>query len=84
MRRRACLAIIAALAAACGEGTGVDLSGPVATWPEYGGNKGGERWSELDQITPENFTDLEIAWRWTSISTDVTERNASVIGEVSA
>ena len=62
MKRFASLAIIAALTAGCGESTPVDLSGPVADWPEYGGDKGGERWSELDQITPENVGRLEIAW----------------------
>jgi quinoprotein glucose dehydrogenase len=40
----------------------VDYSGPVAEWPEYGGDKGGLRYSPLSQITPENVTDLEIAW----------------------
>ncbi|MEE9606756.1 MAG: pyrroloquinoline quinone-dependent dehydrogenase, partial [Myxococcota bacterium] len=40
----------------------VDRAGPVAEWPEYGGDKGGLRYSPLDQITPDNVGDLEIAW----------------------
>ena len=32
------------------------------------------KYSPLDQITPENFTDLEIAWRWQSLSTAVANR----------
>ena len=53
---------IGALLLACGSPEPVDLSGPVADWPEYGGDKGGLRWSPLDQITPENVHRLEIAW----------------------
>jgi quinoprotein glucose dehydrogenase len=40
----------------------VDFSGPVADWPEVGRGKGGLKFSPLDQITPENVGDLEVAW----------------------
>ena len=40
----------------------IDLSGPTAEWPEYGGDKGGMRFSPLTQITPDNVDDLEVAW----------------------
>jgi quinoprotein glucose dehydrogenase len=53
---------LAAVLFACGPGEPVDLNGPVADWPEYGGDKGGLRWSPLDQITPANVDRLEIAW----------------------
>ena len=53
---------LAAVLFACGPGELVDLNGPVADWPEYGGDKGGLRWSPLDQITPANVDRLEIAW----------------------
>jgi len=46
---------------ACGPAP-VEDSGPVAGWPEYGGDKGGLRYSPLTQITPENVNDLEVAW----------------------
>jgi quinoprotein glucose dehydrogenase len=48
----------------CGAPAGVDDSGPVAEWREYGGDKGGLRYSPLTQITPENVGDLEIAWEY--------------------
>ena len=35
-------------------------------WPTYGGDLGGTKYSPLDQITRENFDDLEVAWRWRS------------------
>ncbi len=54
-------------------------SRPAGEWHATGGDHTNTKYSPLDQITADNFTDLEIAWRWTSISTDVTERNRSII-----
>jgi quinoprotein glucose dehydrogenase len=36
------------------------------SWPTYGGDLGGTKYSPLDQIGPENFGDLRIAWQWRS------------------
>ncbi len=47
-------------------------TGPAGEWRAFGADHANTKYSPLDQITVENFTDLEIAWRWTSISTDVT------------
>ncbi len=33
-------------------------------WPAYGGDKGHTRYSPLDQITPDNFSKLVVAWRF--------------------
>lgn len=55
-----CLAL--ALLLGCSEPTPIDTSGPVADWPEYGGDKGGLRYSPLNQITAANVDDLEVAW----------------------
>lgn len=35
-------------------------------WPSYGGDTGSTKYSPLDQITPENFEQLQVAWTWTS------------------
>jgi quinoprotein glucose dehydrogenase len=35
-------------------------------WPTYGGDLGSTKYSPLDQLDRNNFSDLEIAWRWTS------------------
>ena len=32
-------------------------------WPSYGGDIANTRYSPLDQITADNFDDLEVAWR---------------------
>jgi quinoprotein glucose dehydrogenase len=62
------LALLLAAAAvglgACGERAPLDLSGPTAEWPEYGGDKGGLHWSALSQITRDNVADLEPAWTY--------------------
>src|SRR5690606_31893246 len=42
-----------------------------ADWPVYGGNKAGNRYSPLTQISPENVSQLEIAW--TFDAAEVTE-----------
>jgi quinoprotein glucose dehydrogenase len=40
----------------------LDLSGPVAEWPDYGGDKSGTRFSPLTQVTPANVGWLERVW----------------------
>ena len=55
---------VAFWAAACGEPAPLDLSGPVSEWHEFGGDKGGLKYSALTQITPENVADLEPVWEY--------------------
>ena len=38
-------------------------AGPSTAWPTYGGNLASHRYSPADQITKDNFSKLEIAWR---------------------
>ena len=35
-------------------------------WPSYGGNLSHDRYSPLAQITADNFSDLELAWRFST------------------
>ncbi|MCH8813333.1 MAG: PQQ-binding-like beta-propeller repeat protein, partial [Gemmatimonadetes bacterium] len=35
-------------------------------WPSYGGDLTAQRYSPLDQITAENFSELELAWRFST------------------
>jgi quinoprotein glucose dehydrogenase len=37
--------------------------GPSTAWPTYGGNLASHRYSPADQISKDNFSKLEIAWR---------------------
>ena len=38
-------------------------SGPIIEWPTYGGNLSSHRYSAADQITKDNFNQLQLAWR---------------------
>ncbi len=40
------------------------LGVPPGEWPAYGRTDLGRRWSPLAQITPDNVTDLEVAWTY--------------------
>lgn len=46
--------------------TAVSAQAP-GEWHHYGQNKGSSKYIGLDQITPKNFGDLEVAWRWRSV-----------------
>lgn len=42
--------------------TPVDKSKAVSDWSAWGGNDAGQRFAALDDITPENVKNLEVAW----------------------
>ncbi|MDG2448213.1 MAG: hypothetical protein P8M34_01200, partial [Saprospiraceae bacterium] len=46
----------------CQNKKAIDYSGPIAEWPSYGGTELGERYTALNQITPQNVKQLEKAW----------------------
>lgn len=50
------------------EGKAVTHSGTIASpgdgWRYYGGDPGGNRFSDADQITPDNVARLQLAWRF--------------------
>lgn len=48
----------------CSDSEKTEDSGKAAGWPAYGNDAGGQRHSPLDQITPENVDDLEVAWTY--------------------
>ena len=51
---------------------------PDGEWHAFGRDGANTKYSPLDQITAENFTDLEIAWRWTSLSKAVVDRDERI------
>ena len=58
-------------------GPGAGDAAPATAGPEwrsYAGNVYKHKYSSLDQITPANVADLEIAWRWRSPSSDLAPR----------
>ncbi|MGA2716077.1 MAG: pyrroloquinoline quinone-dependent dehydrogenase [Bryobacteraceae bacterium] len=54
----ACLVCCTALPAYCQSGA------KNAEWTTYGGDLGNTRYAPLDQITPDNFSKLQVAWRF--------------------
>jgi quinoprotein glucose dehydrogenase len=42
----------------------VDPATPVAGWIDYGGDRGGQRYSPATQITPKNVKHLRVAWEY--------------------
>ena len=53
-------------------------------WPTHGGDTGSTRYSNLDQITPHNFSSLEIAWQWESIDGPIIATNRRARGPLLA
>ncbi len=41
-------------------------------WPSYAGNMSANKYAPLGGIGPDNFGDLDVAWRWRSPDNDVT------------
>src|SRR5512139_3497798 len=58
---------LVALVTSCeqrGSSQPIDYSGPVTDWPEYGGDKGGLKYSPLTQIDVGNVQHLVPAWTY--------------------
>ncbi len=55
-----------------------DYDGPTDNWPFYGGNLGGERYTDLDQINKDNVSYLKKAWTYRTgdVAGDKTKVNA--------
>ena len=51
---------------------------PDGEWHAFGRDEANTKYSPLDHITADNFSDLEIAWRWTSLSRAVVEENERI------
>ena len=51
---------------------------PDGEWHAFGRDGANTKYSPLGQITAENFVDLEIAWRWTSLSKSVVDSDERI------
>ena len=73
MRRigRSVLTVIAASWLALGSAA-AQQGATHGEWRSYGGDTGSTKYSPLDQITAENFSDLEVAWHWKTEDTHLT------------
>ena len=48
-------------------------------WPNYGGDKGSTKYSDLDQINQDNVAQLEVAWEWDSVDNALTAKDPRLI-----
>ncbi|RUA05012.1 MAG: hypothetical protein DSY84_00565 [Candidatus Neomarinimicrobiota bacterium] len=60
---RLVLSLVGTLGLTVAPGT-AQQGAPNGEWPTYGGDLGHTRYSALDQIDADNFSDLEVAWRF--------------------
>ena len=51
------------------------VPGPAGEWTSYGGDKAGSKYSPLDQVGPDNFHRLRVAWTWRSPDEEIVEAN---------
>ncbi len=72
------LITIAALALVLGAELTTAQHPPPGEWHAFGADTGNSKYSPLDQIDATNFTDLEIAWRWASISKAVADTRSEI------
>src|SRR6056300_77692 len=51
---------------------------PEVAWADFNGDPGSNRYSPLDQINADNFSNLEIAWRWDTANIGPVPEGSSV------
>ena len=61
--RRTSVFVVVIIGVLCGRALGQDGT-TNGEWRSYAGDVWGTKYAALDQITGENFSDLEVAWRW--------------------
>jgi len=75
---RGLIRVIWVLAMAVPVGSLAQYGTQGGNWISYGGDRGGTRYSPLDQVNRDNVADLEVAWTWKSDNFSETEyRNIS-------
>lgn len=75
----------ALLLAGCADSVGetrAPLSDQHRTWRDYGGGPDQSKYVELDQITPENVRDLEVAWFYPTGDDNVYQFNPLIVDSV--
>ena len=74
--------MIVRIAVLCSLATAAAVAGPEpgpGDWAYHGSDFANTKYAPLDQIDAGNFHDLEIAWRWQSIETEVRKENPAVV-----
>jgi len=71
MRRLGLRCLLSALSMVVSLEVQAQSTAPKGEWRAFGAEAANTKYSPLEQITADNFSDLEIAWRWTSLSAEV-------------
>lgn len=58
------LLVLVVAFAGCSDDDTLGVDREAAGWPVYGGDPGGQRFSPLGELTPENVDQLEVAWTY--------------------
>ena len=77
LRRRpaVCLAVLAGVVLVAAPAP-AQYGATNGEWRSYGADVGSTKYSPLDQITTDNFEQLEIAWRWRSVDARLSKSEA--------
>ena len=70
-------AIAAATCLAAGPAEAQHGAPAEGEWRSYAGDSGSTKYSPLDQITAENFGDLEVRWHWQSVDSHLVHSTAA-------
>ena len=63
---------------ACSSSGGAPIVSQQLQWPHYSSDEYSSRYLDTDKLTESNFSNLEIAWRWTSPSEGLMAANSSL------
>ena len=81
LRRRSLIVgawLVAVVALFATESAAAQSQVPDGEWHAFGRDGANTKYSPLDQITADNFGDLQIAWRWTSLSQAVVAEHEQI------
>ncbi|MBM62995.1 MAG: pyrroloquinoline quinone-dependent dehydrogenase [Acidobacteria bacterium] len=76
--RRVWLGVGGVFALAVTVGAAMGQPVQVGEWRAFGASPENTKYSALDQIDVRNFTQLEIAWRWQSVSSEVASQRPNI------
>ena len=60
---------------------GYVVQGQSVEWPQYGNDKGGQRYAEIDQVTPQNVNQLKVAWTYRTGELDLYNGEDYLLGK---
>ena len=84
MKKFTLLILFSIFTLSCAPETMESKSEVIGEWHHAGGSHFSEKYAALDQINAENFSDLEVSWRWQSIDVNLPRNIAYATGDYRA